>query len=115
MKVSVSYFQIHYNQQSHFKFLVGWSLVAEKQECSGSEVYKGEVQTIEECGSICKGIASMFIFGTNDFGNNQCFSDGCRCYCETGATDQGTCEIMNNHDGFRLYKYTLGDYYALSN
>ena len=57
----------------------------------------------------------MFVFGTNDFGNSRCFEDGCKCLCETSATEEGTCDRIK-HDGYRLYQYsvpTLGDYHAL--
>ena len=55
----------------------------------------------------------MFIFGTEDFGSSKCNSDGCNCYCETSATDQGLCDMVN-HNGYRLYKYT-GDDHTLYN
>ena len=54
----------------------------------------------------------MFIFGTNDFGTNRCFVEGCNCVCETSAKDDGTCD-MESHDGYRLYKFktdSLGNY-----
>ena len=89
------------------KYLGGWSLVGEKKECSGSEDDKGTLESIASCASECKGEASMFAFGTNDFGNSRCDSKGCRCLCETSATKQGTCDIIN-HAGYRLYKYTSG-------
>ena len=47
----------------------------------------------------------MFAFGTNDFGKNRCNDDGCRCLCETSATDEGTCNNVD-HNGYRLYKYS---------
>ena len=52
----------------------------------------------------------MFIFGTNDFGQNRCDEDGCVCVCETGAKDDGTCNMVS-HDGYNLYKFkTRGNY-----
>ena len=59
----------------------------------------------------------MFEFGTNDYGTTRCFNDGCKCYCQTSATDEGTCNRLN-HDGYRLYQYSnlnLGDYRILRN
>ena len=92
-------------------------MVEEKKECSGSEESKGYVQSLGTCASICKGEASMFIFGTNDFGESRCNSDGCKCYCETSATEQGTCDIID-HTAYRLYKYISGEshtiYYEIS-
>ena len=83
--------------------------MAEKKECSGSEKRMGSFKHIYECASKCKGVASMFVFGTNDFGVNRCDSNGCECYCETSATVEGTCS-QRNHEGFNLYKYNKGDY-----
>ena len=89
-------------------------MVAEKKECGSSEIEIGYLHSVEDCASRCKGVARMFIFGTNDFGNNRCDSKGCKCFCETSATNQGTCNIID-HTGYRLYKYTAGDYYSLYN
>ena len=47
----------------------------------------------------------MFIFGTNDFGENKCVTNaGCDCYCETSAAMDGTCNMIDNI-GYRLYKF----------
>ena len=78
-------------------------MVAEREECSGSET-ETKFQRIEDCASNCKGRSSMFAFGTNDFGKNRCYEDGCWCLCETGAMEDGTCNRIE-HDGFRLYRY----------
>ena len=80
------------------------------------------LKSLEECASVCNGVSSMFVFGTNDFGNdNQCNIDssdwrplGCLCYCETSATAEGTCNSYS-HNGYRLYKYTSGGYHTLYN
>ena len=82
----------------------GWFLVKEKTECTGSESGKGYLPSIEDCASHCTGIASMFIFGTNDYGTTRCNENGCQCYCETSATTDGECD-QTTHNGFRLYKY----------
>ena len=52
---------------------------------------------------------SMFIFGTNDFsklpgGTERCNADGCSCYCEKAASDDGKCE-QTDHLGYRLFKF----------
>ena len=83
-----------------------WGLVEEKTECSGSEVSKGKLSSIDDCALKCKGEASMFAFGTNDFLENRCNEEGCSCYCETSATEEGTCEKVD-HNGYRLYKYGI--------
>ena len=60
-----------------------------------------------ECASICKDTATVFLFGTADFGYSEgCDGVGgkCRCYCEKSATADGTCS-MAYHNGYHLYKY----------
>ena len=89
-------------------------MVAEKKYCSGSELHKGKLQSVDDCASICKGVASMFVFGTNEFGVNRCDSIGCKCFCETSAMDQGTCNQID-HNGYRLYKYITGYDHTLYN
>ena len=98
---------------SHFfhYLVVEWSLVADKKECSGSEKGVGKLKDIAECAWKCKGVASMFIFGTNVFSKNRCDHTGCECICETVATDEGTCKTIS-HNGYRLYKHVKGDYRA---
>ena len=84
--------------------ILGWSLFGVKKECGGSEEYKGSMDSVDECAEACKGVASMFAFGTNDFGVDRCNGNGCKCLCETGAVDGYPCDIVN-HNGYRLYKY----------
>ena len=109
---------MHCKSQLYFQIIVGWTLVAEKKECSGSEVYQGRLHSIEACVSVCRGVASMFIFGTNDSGYsgwNRCNIDGCTCYCETSAKDEGTCNMISTQST-RLYKYyDAGDCDTLHN
>ena len=100
------------------------TLVAEKKECNGSEIYKGKVPTVNECASLCNGIASMLIFGTKDFGRPITNNDGdyicntysgkfqCSCYCETESNENGTCATVDN-DGFRLFELPKGRSLAL--
>ena len=89
---------------SYFILTLELTLVADKKECSGSEIDADFFNTLDGCASHCKGKASMFAFGTNDYGNDRCNTEGCRCLCETSATEKGTCEIKD-HDGYRLYRY----------
>ena len=91
---------------------IEWSLVEEKKECTGEEVNKGGKDSIDQCAMACSRLSSMFVFGTNDFGNDRCFSDGCKCICETGAKDDGTCDTVG-HNGFRLYRYSTSSEYNL--
>ena len=84
--------------------LLVWSIFREKAECGGAEVYLDETfHSIDECAKACNGISSMFAFGTNDFGNDRCWSNGCACLCETAANDDGNCDVVGN-TGYRLYK-----------
>ena len=87
-------------------YLVGWKLVAEKVECSGAEVEAAPLTHLDlgSCAEGCKDKSSMFIFGTNDFGEDRCYSNGCECICETAARGVGIC-YMNDHKGYRLYKF----------
>ena len=87
----------------HESFLE-WSLVQEQKECDGEEVVKGRMDSIDQCVEACNGVSSMFAFGTNDFGDVRCYSNGCECICETAARDDGIC-YMNDHKGYRLYKF----------
>ena len=94
------------------RIIAGWSLVGEKQECRGEEEYIGRFETVEECGDACGGVATMFIFGTNDFGKKRCNRKGCKCVCEVEAAYDGTCKTKE-HNGYRLYRYdTWGKYIA---
>ena len=74
------------------------------KECGGTEVSKGNVDSIDKCAIVCNGVASMFAFGTNDFGVTRCHADGCTCLCETGAKVDGTCNMVS-HKGYHLYRY----------
>ena len=79
-------------------------MIAEKEECDGSEKSLDYMSTIEECAKGCEAEASMFAFGTNDYGKNRCIEAGCMCLCETSASSDGTCNQVS-HMGYRLYKY----------
>ena len=82
-----------------------WELVADKKYCDGSEFNIGVVSTLEECAKKCVW-TSMFLYGTNDFGGGRCDGRGCKCFCESGATTLGTCDLLD-HNGYRLYKYKI--------
>ena len=45
----------------------------------------------------------MFIFGTNDFGEDKCDNGLCECYCEANTENDGTCEQVDSN-GYRLYR-----------
>ena len=88
---------------------MSWELVAEQEECAGPEImfgYSFGIKSVESCARTCNGLASMFGFGTNDFGDTRCDNDGnCKCTCETVAASDGTC-TQSSQLGYRLYKYT---------
>ena len=93
---------------------IKWTLVATKTECIGQdERWIGKVQDVETCATSCKGVSSMFIFGTNDFGEGRCNKDGCNCMCETSAWPNGTCSMFDSdkyEKGYRLFKYDEGKF-----
>ena len=62
-------------------------------------------KTLAECAKACRGISSMFIYGTNDFGTSRCnkWREYCECYCET-SSKAGKCQMIFNA-GYKLYKY----------
>jgi len=80
-----------------------WTLVGEKKECAGADGYV-RLPTVDACASNCRGVASMFAFGTNDFGTPRCDDGGCLCLCEKSARADGTCDQVN-HNGYRLYTF----------
>ena len=92
-------------------------MVGEKEECDGAKYEDKRYRTLSDCASQCKGVSSMFAFGTAEFGDSQCLGDAtCRCLCETSATKEGTCTTINN-DGYRLYKFLqtgTGDYFVVN-
>ena len=94
-----------------------WLLVGVKMECAGSGKSIWGQADVSECAGKCKGIASMFTFGTNDYGTPRCGNSGCDCYCMLDATSTGSCD-QNNHAGYRLYRYnstiqSQGNYFLL--
>ena len=76
--------------------------MAERVECGGkvNPLYQGNITTIDACAQLCHGKATLFKYGTNDYGNQMC----CHCSCMEGATEAATCH-QTPHNGYRLYKY----------
>ena len=63
------------------------------------------IASVSQCALVCKASkASMFAFGTNDYGEPSCNDKGCQCICEISAASNGTCEQEFNK-GFRLFRY----------
>ena len=88
---------------------MGWELVENRAECTGSEIRApgGYKVNTRNCAESCKGISTMFAYGTNDYGTIRCNEGGCNCLCETAATPEGTCTIKG-HPGYRLFRYENG-------
>ena len=77
-----------------------------KAECRGKEIILGYAPGIKLCAIACEGKASIFAYGTNEYGENRCNSDGeCVCICETAASVDGECDVVS-HNGYNLYKFT---------
>ena len=67
-------------------------------------MYPRDIHSKEECANECNiHDASVFAFGTNDFGSPRCNEKGCYCLCEPAANADGTCERVS-HSGYNLYK-----------
>ena len=60
--------------------------------------------TVEDCAAACRGVSTMFSYGTNKYGKNRCTSTGCKCLCEKSANQLGTCMNKEN-SGYNLYSY----------
>ena len=86
-----------------------WKKVNDEVECRGSEKDMGTTNTLIDCANSCREISSMFIYGTNEFGETKCKTNGkedCPCYCETAAKN-GHCRWVDN-SGYSLYKFVEG-------
>ena len=81
--------------------------MAEKAECIGEEIKQGLKKHLESCAKSCKDVSSMFVYGTNNYGNNRCYDEGCECICEVAALPDGTC-ITKEHSGYQLFTYEKG-------
>ena len=108
MSTKVQFFK---GPKSHGKT---WELVAEGQECFDPEgqphiIYteNEEINSVDGCATKCKSTkASMFSFGTLDYGDPGCNDKGCQCICEISASKDGSCKHVIN-SAVRLYKYKL--------
>ena len=80
----------------HCVLYIEWTLVSENLECGGSEIRKELIPNaeVQDCARECEGVSSMFIFAP----------ELNACYCETSATPEGTCDVVDIQ-GYHLYKY----------
>ena len=93
-------------------FIIDYTLDSIMMECGGEEQYGGYHNELKFCAEACRGISTMFVYGTNDYGysGDRCpaMYGGCKCLCETAATSDGDCN-RSPHAGYRLYRFT-GNY-----
>ena len=78
-----------------------WILVAENQECIGSDIYKPLQPNaeIQDCATGCEGVSSMFTFQGQS-------GEVSRCFCQTSANADGTCATRDLPD-YDLYQYGI--------
>ena len=76
--------------------------MAERKKCDGARDYAGEFSKLLECADHCKTDASMFVYGIE--GTIGCNSKGCECYCEIGASADGTCGQVEM-PWYHLYRF----------
>ena len=89
----------------HFRYILAdWFLFGEQMECHGIEFYRGHYFEVWQCAESCRGISSRFAFGTNDGGVKKCTENGCPCFCETAAENDGSCMTMDSN-GYNSYKF----------
>ena len=77
--------------------------MGQKIKCRGSGSNQGKVSSADLCAGKCEFSSSMFIVGTNDFGENRCDNGNCDCYCEANTENDGTCDLVDSK-GYRLYR-----------
>ena len=56
---------------------------------------KIRIMDIKDCAKKCRGVSSLFIFGTRPLG---CSVYGCKCHCEIDASSDGSCAYVPNKD-----------------
>merc|ERR1711962_1545792 len=84
-----------------------YDLIKRGYYCKGKEPYKGR-KSIKACANACRGSSALFIIGTNEFGNNRCYKDGCKCYCQYAT--QPHCLVLTKHTGYDLYAFDGNGY-----
>ena len=74
-------------------------MIQENAECVGAEVSKGRYLKVDGCSLACKGVSTMFIYGSGP----KCNKKGCICWCEINARSNGTCSTSSIQH-YNLYK-----------
>ena len=79
-----------------------YTLVFEGKSCreSNKSDYIGKV-LLEVCVATCRVKSTVFLHG---FKEGVCSPEGCKCYCISGAAENGTCNYYPN-ERYKLYKY----------
>ena len=76
--------------------------MAEKKDCEANGTKTGEFSNITDCYKSCINKATMFVYGRP--GGLRCDTKGiCECFCEKGATKDGTC-TLKDHPHYNLYR-----------
>ena len=57
-----------------------------------------------ECAIACKGLVSMFMFGSNESDISQCNERGCICSCGENIIFDGKCDNTRRH-GFQTHQF----------
>ena len=85
---------------------IDYALVAGKAICldSGQIIQKPDTEDVEGCAHACKDETQMFIYGTNQYGNNKCDNGKCQCWCEVDTKDF-KCKNQAEHSGYDLYTF----------
>ena len=108
------------------RFQVDWSLKIESSKCRSRKMTistknsdtKIRITDIKECAKKCRGVSSLFIFGTRSLG---CSVYGCECHCEIDASSEGSCAYVPNKDKqlysiddtVSLYQFDEGNTYFI--
>ena len=75
-------------------------------ECNGDEIANGKLPSLAVCADRCRGVSSIFIYGTNMFHENRCSGDRCHCICDLGSSNQQCKWKQVKHNGYIMYTYT---------
>ena len=106
-------------------YSVRYQLISDQSECrDGDDPSNYQLSNprspwtydVWNCADACRHKSTLFIFGTNDYGNNRCTSPkkshpgkGCNCNCEVVADSEGKCEV-SSYQSYRLYRIDNGIY-----
>ena len=85
--------------------MLRYELYETKKKCLGDDIDYGHIATLQECAEKCKNVKSMFIYGrTADVCTMKGMSYICVCSCESKASPDGHCTVINNIN-YDLYRF----------